>query len=242
MIFGNGTGAPLISKAMDSAAAKGPAAVNDLLRVARENGLDYVHVKPEFPPDFDFKTLAAAGELKQAVEKDPANPAILAWSRQDRDAAFQWTLQNVGAKETFDQLLPRTGGTLTWSAARYEAMDEGQRGELRAGFLGPRLLEVPNFSSAIQDPVLRDEVLMQGVQGIFVSDRGGAMSTAEAMLELLGTPERRLEILENLERAPWPASAGRQTPVDEARLRELMGGWTTDQTRIDTIIDRLKKP
>ncbi|RYD46395.1 MAG: hypothetical protein EOP85_07525 [Verrucomicrobiaceae bacterium] len=239
-------GAPLLAKAMDSAMADGPAAVNSVMQLAREHGLDDFKVLPEFPPGFDFQALAAGGELKAAVEKDSGNPVILAWAKQDRDAAYQWTLENAGAGHVHAQLLGRKDGKLSgdidWAAERYVEMGVGQREEFMksaGNFLGPSLLEIPYFSAAIKDPALQEELRLQGVQGIFVN-RMGAMPTVETLLDELGPPERRLEILENIERQSLPDGV-RSAPLDEGRLRTIMGEWTTDQKRIDRIIDHLKQ-
>lgn len=245
-IFGNANGADLLTKGLNSAVADGPAAVNGLMQVAREHQLDYFNVLPEFPKGFDFQSLAAGGELKAAVEKDFRNPVLLAWAMQDRDAAYRWTLENVGAGHVYEQLLGRKGGRLTgdidWAAERYVEMDAEQRKEFMKGggmFLGTGLLEIPHLSAAIKDPGAQEELRLQGVQGIFVN-RMGAMQTAENLLDLLGPPERRLEILETIERQPLPTGA-RPAPIHEGRLRALMGEWTTDQARIDRIIDHLKQ-
>lgn len=243
-LFGAAGGADLITKAINSAATRGPAAVNDLLRIAHEGDLDYLGVSPEFPPGFDFRALADAGVLKDVVENNSANPVIMAWAKRDRDAAYQWTLENAGADHVRSQLLGSAEGgvpaDVAWSAARYEEMDEEQRSAfmLSAGnFLGRDMSLVPYFSNAIQDPELRDELRMQGVQGIF-SDR---MTVAESMLELLGPPARRLEILENLERQPLTGpKTSPDVSLNEGRLREIMGGWTKDRKRIDAIINHLK--
>jgi hypothetical protein len=245
-VFRSGNGADFVTKAFNSAIAKGPAAVNELLHIVRENDLDYFRVTPEFPPGFDFQALADAGGLTGTVEKNFENPVIMAWAQRDRDAAYRWTLENVGAEHVRSQLL---GGTaagsapdVDWSAARFEEMDEDQRSAFMkstGNFLGRDMRNLAHFSHAIQDPELRDELRLQGVQGIF-SDR---MPIAKSMLELLGPPERRLEILENLERQPITEPMFfTDTTVNEARLREMMGEWTTDQKRIDAIIDHLKQP
>lgn len=245
-IFRDGHAAELLTKAVNSAVADGPAAVGELMRVARENQLDYFNVLPEFPKGFDFHALAAGGELKVAVEKDFTNPVILAWAKQDRDAAYRWTLENAGAGHVYEQLLGLKDGSpvadIKWAAGRYEEMDDEQRQEFMGSagnFLGGNLVMIPYFSGAMEDPVLQEEFRLQGVQGIFMN-RTGAMQTAETMLGLLGPPERRLEILEEIERQPVPGG-GRPAPVQEERLRAIMGEWTTDQARIDRIINHLKQ-
>ncbi len=229
-----------VRTSLNAAGAKGADSVNGLLRIAREGDLTVSRVVLGFPPDFDFSALAAGGELKLAVEKNPANPVLLAWAKQDRDAAFRWTMENLGGAHVAEQILgtPNDGGPIDkeWAAARYEEMDESQRSALMesvGNFYGRYMDLIPGFSPAIQDEQLREDLRMRGVQGIFT----GKTRVAAEVLNQLGPPERRLEILENLERAPVETPP---VPLDETRLRELLGRWTEDQQRIEAIISRLK--
>lgn len=244
-LFRIGRGGELFTKAMNSAIAKGPAAVNRLLRVARENKLQSFSSTADFPKGFDFQSIADGGELEDAMRRDARHPVMLAWAKQDRDGAYQWTLANLGVEHAREQILGGWGtdaiSDFTWSAAQYENMTEDQRKAFMTSagnFLGRDLVRVPGLSAAIQDQALRDELRLQGVQGIF----SGRTEIGLEMLELLGPPEKRLEILETVERQPLPGHDGNErSPVDEGRLRTLLGQWTTDQARIDGIIDHLKQ-
>ncbi|RYD18864.1 MAG: hypothetical protein EOP88_21080 [Verrucomicrobiaceae bacterium] len=244
-IFRSARQQDLFEKGMGSAFKKGPAAVSQMLQAAREANLNTFHGIPEAPPGFDFRTVADSGELGPAIMKDRFHPVLRAWAKQDRDAAYQWTLANLGGQHVYGQILGSWGGDaisdFTWSATQYEHMTGEQRQEFMTSagnFLGRDMDRVPALSAAIEDPVLRDELRMQGVQGIF----SGRPEIGEKMLELLGSPEERLQILEDLERQTMPEHDGnRQSSLDGERLRNLIKQWTTDQARIDRIVEHLKQ-
>lgn len=244
-IFKLSRGHDLFAKAMNSAFKKGPAAVSQVLKAARTANLNTFHGIPEFPSGFDFQAVADGGELGPAILKNRFHPVLRAWAQQDRDAAYRWTLENMGAENVYGQILGGWGGDaisdFSWSARQYEQMTSEQRTDFMnsaGNFLGRDMDRVPALSAAIQDPELRDELRLQGVQGIF----SGRAEIGLEMLELLGPPEKRLEILENIERQPMPEHDGNQhSPVDEGRLRTLLGQWTTDQARIENIIEHLKQ-
>ncbi|RYD47304.1 MAG: hypothetical protein EOP85_05740 [Verrucomicrobiaceae bacterium] len=239
-IYQSGLEEGFVRQALKSAADRGPDAVNGVLRMIREGNVDTRNAYMEFPPDFDFQTLASAGELKTAVKTGAGSPALRAWAMKDRDAAYQWTMENAGGGGACEILLGRRnqGGPqdVAWSAARYEEMDADQRKALSDSarhFMTRDMEWIPAFSDAIRDPVLKEELRLRAVQGLF----NGRNYLAERMLEVLGPPERRLEILENLQRDPQVTPP---MPLDEERLRKKISAWTQDQSRIDAIINHLK--
>ncbi|RYD25441.1 MAG: hypothetical protein EOP86_27320, partial [Verrucomicrobiaceae bacterium] len=187
-IFGYDHGARLLTNAVNAAVMDGAPAVNGLMKTAREHGLEYFNVLPDFPPGFDFHALAEGGELKAAVQKDFKNPVILAWAKQDRDAAYQWTLENAGAGHVYEQLLGRKDGKLTadihWAAERYGEMDAEQRQEFYGSMLG-RWVQMPSdmrqLKEGMRDPALRSEMDQLSVQMLYAGNGLGAFLFLDAI-------------------------------------------------------------
>jgi hypothetical protein len=245
-IFPGPTAWSILTKVFDSRVKEGPAALEELLRVAREEKLEFNGGSHgTVPGHFDFAAFAKREEFQKLWESGQANLLMLAWHAQDRDEVFDWLLENHGAKSlSAITRLPEgdTLGNLKWLGGKFESLDPAQRHE----FLEQMQLNwtvfptnLVTFSQGISDPAVLEEARMMGVQGIFAGKTREAMS----LIESIGDPAKRIEILEKAE----PSSLFTTRPdlrgfdaFNESLLRAKLAEWHATNAQIKTILSRFK--
>ncbi|MES2923411.1 MAG: hypothetical protein V4819_17785 [Verrucomicrobiota bacterium] len=245
-IYPGPTAWSIMTKVFDNRVKQGPAALEDLLRVAREEKLEFGGGSPgSLPTHFDFAAFAKGEEFEKLWESGQANLLMLAWHAQDRGEAFDWLLENHGAKSlSAIARLPDgdTPGNLKWMGRKFETLDPDQRqeflDEMQLGWaVFPTLLVT--FSQGISDPAVMDEARRMGVQGIFA----GKIQEAMPLIESIKDPARRIEILEQAE----PSAVFDTRPdlrrfdaFNESQLRAKLTEWHATKSQIKSILARFK--
>lgn len=237
-----------IVKAFGARAGQGARAVEGLLKILREEDIRFEVSHPiEFPPGFDFPGLVKSAEFEKLWDRGGSKVSIgggctmflRGWSERDKDAAFQWLLENHGIEALSSNLLLQP---MNWMGSKVASLDPAQRSEYvdrnRRGWLqSPGLLI--RFSQEITDPAFLDQLRAIGVQSL----HGGHAHEVMPLLERIVDPAKRLELLET---TPPPDQVDRPwlgrgfDHVDEALLRAKLAEWNTPQERIDAIISRFK--
>lgn len=227
-------------------ARQGAAEVEGLLKIMREENIDFTTSHPiDFPADFDFPELAGSEEFKALWDRDGGTMFLRGWCARNRDAAFDWLLENHGVKALSSDMLMSAGdsqGHMKWLGTRIDALDPAERDEYvarnrRNWLQSPGTLV--SFSKGISDPGLLAELRATGVQSI----HGGNVQQVIPLLEEIEDPAKRIEILET---TPLPSDedniyvAPRFNKVVEAQLRKKLAEWDAPQKRIEAIITRFK--
>ncbi|MES2440905.1 MAG: hypothetical protein V4584_17700 [Verrucomicrobiota bacterium] len=245
-LFDAAVGAPLLTNAFDRMAEKGPAALEKLLRVIREDGVGLKFENPvRFPEGFDFSTLVRGDEFKAVWDRGNADFLIKAWYAQDREKAFNWLVENHGAK-SLGTITTFHGGDvlqdLQWMGGKFEGLDAEQRADF-TGDLEQRWIMNPSdfatFIQAIKDPSVLDEARTMGVQTLFAGNGAHFMP----MLEAIEDPARRIKLLEHAEPAAFFSlrpDLRRFDAASETLLRRNLAEWNATDGQIDTIISRFK--
>ncbi|MES2440903.1 MAG: hypothetical protein V4584_17690 [Verrucomicrobiota bacterium] len=236
----------IVVNALGMRAKQGPTAVEGMLKIMREEKINFDVSQPvAFPPGFDFPALAGSDEFEMLWDRDGGTMFLRGWCEQDKDAAFDWLLENHGVKSLSNNMLMATDdfeGHMKWLGTRIQALDPAERAEYvdqnRRNWLqspGPLV----GFAKGVIDPVILGELRTIGVQSI----RGGNAQQVIPLLEGIDDPEKRIEILET---TPPPGEKDkfsvvpRFNQVDEAQLRKKLAEWNASQDRIDAIITRFK--
>lgn len=245
-LLNGSSGWSIISKAIIKQAENGPEAVIGVLRELREGkvGVDFDNTI-KFPESFDFATLMRSDEVRRIRDAGQGRALIRAWHAQDREAAFQWLLENEGGRALHVITSSPEGevpGNLKWIGGKYSSLDATQRAEFRNG-IEPGYVwgsdRVLTLSASAGDASSADE--LRGVAAQFVY--AGRMGDAIAILAEVPDATRRLEILENATPQGDLAKNHRRkefTPEDEARLRKQLADWNAPDSRIETIISKFK--
>ena len=232
---------------LGSRARQGAGAVEDLLKIMREEKIHFDVSQPiDFPADFDFSALAESEEFQTLWDRQGCTMFMRGWFGQDKDAAYDWLLENHGVESlSSNMLMPPDGnyqGYFKWMGGRIESLDPARRVEYvdhnRQDWLKfPDRL--PSLADNITDPVLLGELRTIGVQSL----HGGNAVSVVPLLEGIDDPARRIEMLET---TPPPdmdrtfLSRG-FTSGDEALLRRALVEWNAAPERIEAIIARFKK-
>jgi hypothetical protein len=245
-LFTSASQKSLLLKAMDDRTKRGPAAVEDLLRVLREEKFDPEFGKDfHFPPGFDFQTLMRGEEVGKLSPAGVLSTILRAWCDVDREQAFDWLLENHGAAgpvTLVDNYEGSFNGRARWLGGKFQELDASQRTEFLNSMLATWFSNADNtagFVAGISDPSVRAEVANVMPQLVFA----GKASQAMPLLEAIPDPARRIQILETatpaelLVKAPDLRFFG---ATDEALLREKLAEWKASETQIDAIISRFK--
>lgn len=238
----------LIVNAFGSRAKQGASAVEGLLKILKEENIRFEVSHPiQFPPDFDFPALVKTAEFKELWDRGGnivsvgggCTMFLRGWSERDRDAAFQWLLDNHGVEAlTLNLLLqPRK-----WIGSKIASLDPAQRSEYvdqnhRGWLQFPGNLV--QFTQEITDPAFLDQLRAIGVQSL----HGGNAHNVMPLLEGIEDPAKRIELLENTpppSKEDKPYLGGRFDHIDEGLLRAKLAEWNAPQERIDAIIARFK--
>ncbi len=241
-----------VQLAIESAAQRGPAALDAVLAQLRIQKLDPRYGNPgSFPKGFDFSALAAS----------PAAAAFLAegnaffageWMKEDPEEAFEYfkatlTLEDRnGVGKLFDDVLPRSGdldpdaatGRAEWLASKLNTIEPADRRKIALDTV-KALWEHPavagGFVAALEDPDDRLEASRVAATSVF--ERG--IEPAMEFFEATGDA-RRLELLETatIGQPEWKTWMREK---DERLLRERLAAWNASQERIDAIVRSMKE-
>jgi hypothetical protein len=246
-LFPDSKGWAVINRNLEQRAIGGPAEVEDLLRLIREEKLRFANsASIDFPKGFDFPTLMESEEFILFKERDGAGSVMNAWFAADREKAFDWLLENEGVKSLkvlSDIRFSQDKDMQLWLAGKVGQMDPAKQGEFLEAF-SSRWVESPSsmalFAKGIHDQALRDQLGLISVQSVFAGNAHEAMP----LLEILGEPARRIGILEQAEPNASifnDSSDYRFDAADEAFVRKQLAGWQATELQIESIISRFRK-
>lgn len=108
----------ILGKNVEASAKEGPAAVEEFLQFARDNGFSFKFGNAiQFPEGFDFAALAGGASLKAMLDYDAGDSIIKAWQKQNPDEVFDWMLEERGAKSL--TMLASDPSTGSWDAMKW---------------------------------------------------------------------------------------------------------------------------
>ena len=245
-LFPDSAGWPIMNKSLEQSALAGPAAVEELLRMMGEKGLHFRNsARVEFPKGFDFPSLLASEEFHKFQSREGASKITDAWLASDRDQAFDWLLENQGV----EALRGLQGLGLRWDkevqkwlGEKVEQSTPARQAEFFESFSFIWMTDPTSaalFAKGVQNQDLLDRIGLMGFHSAFIGNAHGTVS----LLEILGPPARRIEILEKALPDPRYLKESKDiemNPADETYLRNTLSGWNATDSQIDSIISRFK--
>ena len=240
--------APIIHKAFESAAARGPAAVDQLMDLIRRNGMQYPIEGLKFPAGFDFSAWARSPVTASFLSKADKHFFADAWMNQSPEEAFDGliALNREKGSAITDGLFQ---GLRRFNEKEPEVMAErARRIGARTGSLppeeqslilqaaakdlsgDPELLHA--YTGAIPDAELRAEANRTAASLMVSKDIPEALT----FLEAGSTAEARLDLLEEYLLARPKDSFGWITGESEQQIRHTLARWNAEPARIDDLI------
>jgi hypothetical protein len=234
----------ILQKAVASAALRGGDAVASMIGTLNANQVSMnFRTKLVFPPGFDFTGLVGSEEFQKLDAPDFKAGFLNAWRLADRDSAWDWTLDNEGARalSTFFDSDDGMKDNRPWLGGKLDALSVEQRSEFLE-WLSPRLLMFPEqavpLMDGAQDPAVKDEIRNHIGQGIFA----GKVRETIRVLDSLADDEARIDFVERLQPSEMTRSRFNfrsMDPASEAFLREKLQGWGADPQRTEAILNRI---
>ena len=248
----------LVTNATQHAVDQGAAALVPFMSRLRETGFEYPNtagggfpMAVEYPADFDFAVLMASDEFKSLPKEHPDNIRTLSqmllsqWHIRDRDAAYQWILENYGVSHlkilAWNHQVDLEPNQ-RWLAAKADALSPADKETFRAGVMSTWVLQPDRllpFIQATKDPALVNAARDCGVQAIFYGNTHRALPAFDGM-----DSEARLQLLEQAE---LNEEIARDRPgyrkfddADEAQLRKKLAEWNASPERTEAIVSRFK--
>ena len=237
------------STGVSKAAEGGPAAVNEVLRRLRENGVEMSEVRElEFPAGFDFRTFIGGKEFAHLKENRRGFAFAEAWSFQDPEGACRWlkeegggipALISLAAWEDDGSAAPRLrwlGGELSnWSEKEQDEFF--RQGALRQLFRDPDAQIT--MAEGAKDPAMAERIRKMGIQAM----DEGAVGPGLRVLVSIPDPARRIELLMEVEPKTDSGNqmAERLYPQNEITLRAKLREWNATEAQTETILERFGK-
>lgn len=239
--------AVVLLKNLEVEARKGPAAVESLLRIFREENFDLSLGNPiSLPPDFDHRALLEGEEYGKIFNTGMGRSILQNWVSTDRDEAFDWLVETQGG-EGLRSIMDNPSGIrpdeLRWLAGRIEDLDTEAKSRFVDSMSQQWILApfgVQAFMEGLSDPVLRGEIQGLAAQSVFA----GRTHNAMPIIETISDPERRIALLESAEpdalfsRQPYRRAFDAE---NEALLRRKLGEWNAGEDRIEAILSKYRK-
>jgi len=238
--FNQGLPPALVTASMAEAAAKGVESVAEWFRFLADKGI----IRGQnfrLPDGFDFKGLfSELGEVE--TDYATAGIALLAdWRRQDPDGAFDWLLEKKGAGklEMLFHSGESQGESVKWFGQRLGKLTPEQQREFVQSLTSRWDFSHGYLLTGVTDPGLAAEIRNIGLRKIFTSDS----QVAFGLLESITDPGKRIDALESIEMegffSPQPGEP-RFDVKNEPLLRKKLAEWGTEESRIDSVILKLK--
>ena len=244
--------APIIHKAFESAAARGPAALEALMVLIRENRMQCPIEGLKFPPGFDFAAWARSPITAGFLAKADKHFFTDAWMNQSPEEAFDGLIafnREKGTELSNDLF----SGLTRISMEEPEVMaDRARRIGVKTGGLpeeeqrlliqasakelsgDPGVLRA--YITAIPDPGMRSEANLTAASFMMWKD----IPEALVFLEAGSAPEERLALLDDYLAARAKDAFGWLNGDTEQRARDILASWNTDPARIDQLITTMK--
>ncbi|RYD68231.1 MAG: hypothetical protein EOP84_30050 [Verrucomicrobiaceae bacterium] len=232
------------AKCLAAASAKSALATAEIIgRLDREQAFPYFSGILDLAPGFDFNAVLKTDQLKNS---HPGFTGLIltSWSQQNREAAFDWVLENQGPGSLLHFAVPRYGETpdhASWVGSKLDAITPAQRGEFLDQMQHEGEVQNLNLAPLLtgsKNPEVRSEIRDRLVQGIFTN----RMNEAIFALEDLPTPGERIQALESL--VPSSVTQRIKAPLpknDEEMLRKKLRDWNATDAQTQAIINRSKQ-
>lgn len=241
-------------RAFESAATRGPAAVDELLTQLREQGMQipYSHIK--FPEQFDFAAWSRAPGMAAALEKNIPAFFIDSWMiREPRPAMdFLFELNRAKGRDIATGLF---AGMSHSSRKEPEVLvRRTQAVAARTGSLPPsdqqavikaaseEFADDPDlareFAAAIPDAALRADANLSAARARISKDLPAALEFLAAASPM----ETRAEILEQLLTARQRGAYDFLTSQSETAVRKTLADWNTPPEQIEALLATMKQP
>lgn len=240
----------VVGDGMTDAMNHGPEAFVSRLKELMDVGADRwtLGYATSVPDGFDFEAVLTSPDFKNLNLESTQKFLLTNWAAQDREAAFQWLLQNQGIGEInslnqawWDQATPEGVGFIQWAVAKVESSTPEQREvflEKTSQDLLSGGVDFNTWIDAAKEPEFKESLRALGVKRII----GGQNSDVESGLSALETYpdlESRLSALEAF--AMEPGRGKRMSFPDwEKLVRNRLAEWGADSTRVDGIVKGLK--
>ena len=220
------------------------ASLKDLMA---DGSAPFMEFPKEVPEGFDFAAAMDSPDFKPLVSQKLKSSMLSAWMAEDRDAAFQWVLENDGARK-LDQLrdsrwsYAELKGHVRWMAEKVEAMPEEQ---WRDVVLSSRISfnntqgHANLWLESLRDPTKKEAFRDAAAGGIFYGHQNSVEVGLKALDGLPDAPAR----IDRLEALSQSFSGIRIPPNADAEklLREKLEQWGADPQRTETIIGNVHK-
>ncbi len=253
-IFGNkklfaGAEAPawsIISKAIALKAEQGPGSVVAFINEMNQEGLN-LHFQNtiNYPQGFDFAGLLGTEAFGAPVLQELRQSALTAWRAQNRDAAFDWILENGSATDLHSLSVYQEDTSMEqvdWLVRNLDRTNPEQRAILMEDkfneWMGIRS-DALRWIEQARTPELKEEIRTVAAQGLY-------FARPHPALEVIGAipmPEERLRFMETLQISAIPR--GKVVPLkaeNETIIRAKLIEWGADSARAEMIINRYKIP
>lgn len=234
-------------RAFESAAARGTAAVDELLGTLVREGMQMPFLQIQYPAGFDFAGWARCPEMEAMLKKFPPTFFIESWMSREPQAAmdFLFALNREQGKPLsrglFDGLYrskdaPEVQARRAQQIATHTGTlpPEEQQGiyEAAAETLSGNPAFLREFSASLPQPEMRAAANLTIAHSTVTKD-------LPFTLELLTegrSPEERATVLEEILAAREPATFMPMSVTQESSVRQILAGWSLAPARIDELV------
>ncbi len=237
----------IISKGMAGEATRGPEAVVSFLKQLHAEGFGADFGNPvAFPKGFDFAGLLGSEDFRNLNLQELESSVITSWRAQNRDAAFDWVVENGNAKNLRSMAAYREDSSPEMTAWLVKNLHQTTP-EQRSLLLESKFMEWTDNTGAdalrwiemASTPALKEEFRTVAAQGLYFARPGPALEVIEA----IPRTEDRLTFMETLAASTRPRSTPVPlTPENEKIIRSKLAEWGSDPARTEAIINRYKNP
>ena len=248
---------PLVRKAAESAAARGPEALEALLERLRETVGNEPYEALKLPKDFDFAAWARGPEMAKRLEQEnhPLREIFVfgTWMEHDPEAAMDFIIADNrkrgrsvanGLISSLDRyredpevVLERARRIAVHSSSLpVEEQEEIIRRASEQLAYWPEILKT--YAAAIPDSAVRAEAHLAAARSMIQRDLS---LTMEFLAGASTSTESRIQMLESLIASRPRGSSTILYRESEAKVRSTLAEWKIPQERIDATITALKK-
>ncbi|QJE95457.1 hypothetical protein [Luteolibacter luteus] len=244
---------PIIQKSFESAAARGPDAVDALMDLIQKNGMQYPIEGMKFPAGFDFAACARSPVTAAFLKRAGKHFFADAWMNQSPEEAFDGIIalnRENGTPITsglflgLKRLNEKEPEVMAERARRIGAQTGSLSSEEQALIIQaaakdlsgePALLRA--YTNAIPDAETRAVANLTAASLMVSKD----VPQALIFLEAGSAPETRLDLLEEYLTARPKDAFGWINGADEQGIRQTLTTWNASPERIDDLIKIIKR-
>ncbi len=249
----------LLQLSAESAAMRGPLALDELVSRTRESGMEFPDTGLNFPPGFDFAGFVRAPFMAGQLSQKGGYPGF-EMEKALRFVAEGWLRADVGAAVpgllALEHDNKRDTGTYLFQGLAWAGVDQARQAgaalgklpleeqrELFTGYGMSRFHAEPEARRALIDAL--PDAGMRSTANLAVA---GQLLRAHRLIQALpfvsagSDPTERIAILESqLEEVAKVRSEGWElAPADSEEVRKTLVSWQADEERIGRILGKLK--